>query len=197
MGFKPRRHLTVLHEEIRACRICAADLPLGPRPVTQFSARSAVAIIGQAPGTRVHETGVPWDDPSGDHLRAWLAVDRATFYDPDRFALVPMGFCYPGKKAGGDAPPRPECAPAWHARVFAAMHAPPLLLLAGQYAHAYYLPERAPTLTETVRRFRDYGPDVIPLPHPSWRSRLWMKKNLWFERDLLPDLRRRIGQRLG
>ena len=189
--------LRKLKKDIAQCEICIEHLPLGPRPVVQFSSRSGIVIIGQAPGTKVHESGIPWDDPSGDHLREWLRVSREDFYDPDSFALVPMGFCYPGKAKSGDAPPRPECAPQWHQRVLDAIAPDPLVLLCGQYAQVQYLgASRKKTLTETVRSFTEYGPRTIPLPHPSWRSRIWMKKNPWFEEKLLPLLRRKVKKRL-
>lgn len=195
MGSKARRWSTQLHREIAACSICVPHLPLGPRPVVQFSARSPVVIIGQAPGTRVHESGVPWADASGDHLREWLRVSEEAFYDPDRFALIPMGFCYPGKAGGGDAPPRVECAPAWHSRVFAALRSDALLILCGQYAQRYYLRgAMKKNLTETVRAFDEYLPRFFPLPHPSWRSRIWIGKNPWFSNQLLPALRRRMAE---
>ena len=193
MGSKSRRSLR-LRRAIERCTICVPHLPLGPRPVVQFSKRSMIVIIGQAPGTKVHESGVPWQDDSGDHLREWLRVTSEEFYDADRFALVPMGFCYPGKAAGGDAPPRPECAPAWHDRIFAELSQGALVVLSGQYAQRYYLAaRRKKNLTETVRAFDEYAPRFMPLPHPSWRSRLWMKKNPWFESDVLPELRRRVS----
>jgi uracil-DNA glycosylase len=187
----------MLKKEIAHCEICSEHLPLGPRPVVQFSSKSRIVIVGQAPGTKVHETGIPWDDPSGDHLREWMRVSREDFYDSDSFALVPMGFCYPGKAKSGDAPPRPECAPQWHERVLDAIAPDPLVLVCGQYAQEKYLgSSRKKTLTETVRSFTEYGPRTIPLPHPSWRSRIWMKKNPWFEANLLPVLRRKIKKQL-
>jgi len=180
-------------EEVRACRICAAVLPLGPRPVLRTHPGARIVIIGQAPGTRVHESGVPWDDASGDHLREWLGVDRQTFDDP-RFAILPMGFCYPGKAGGGDAPPRPECAPTWHQPLLDALPDVQLTLLVGTYAQAHYLPERRRTLTETVQVFREFAPAVFPLPHPSWRSKAWMKRNPWFAAEVLPELRAQVGR---
>ena len=181
--------------DIRACRICAADLPLGPRPVLRARATARILIIGQAPGTRVHESGIPWHDKSGDRLRDWMAVDSDTFYDEARIAIVPMGFCYPGVlPRGGDKPPRPECAPAWHAALLGHLPAIDLTILTGQYAQAHYLGKRRrKTLTETVRAWRDYGPDVIPLPHPSWRTVGWQKRQPWFEPEILPELRRRVA----
>lgn len=155
-------------------------------------------IIGQAPGAKVHASGVPWRDDSGDHLREWLQVDRATFEDPDAFTIVPMGFCWPGRRTGGDLPPSPACASTWHARLLAHLPRVSLQLLVGQYAQAHYLGDRAKSsLTETVRSFAEYLPGQIPLPHPSWRSRLWMQKNPWFERTLLPVLRRSIAEALA
>lgn len=189
--------LEQLLREARACDVCADFLPLGPRPLLQVGERARVVIIGQAPGTRVHESGVPWRDASGDHLREWLAVDEATFYDPQRIALIPMGFCYPGKAASGDAPPRPECAPLWHPRLLDRLADDALLLLVGQYAQKHYLGKRrGKTLTETVRAFDSYLPRHFALPHPSWRSRIWMQKNPWFGDDVLPVLRRRVAERV-
>jgi len=187
-------NLQVLLEEIRQCRICEADLPLGPRPVLRARPTARLLIIGQAPGTRVHETGIPWNDRSGDRLRDWLDLDRATFYDESRIAIMPMGFCYPGRDSrGGDSPPRPECAPAWHERVLAALPGIELTLLVGAYAQRRYLGKRrGKTLGETVRSWQDYLPEFIPTPHPSWRTNHWQKKNPWFEADLLPELRRRV-----
>lgn len=151
-------------------------------------------IIGQAPGTKVHETGIPWNDRSGDTLRGWLEIDREVFYDPRKVAIMPMGFCYPGVlPKGGDAPPRPECAPLWHDRLLGELPNIKLTLLAGMYAQALYLGKaRKKTLTATVEAWRDYGPDVMPLPHPSWRSGNLLRKNPWFEAELLPDLRARV-----
>lgn len=185
--------------EARACRICADHLPLGPRPVFLVGAGARLLIVGQAPGTRVHETGIPWNDRSGDRLRDWLLLDRDAFYDETHIAIVPAGFCYPGRDArGGDLPPRPECAPAWHARLMAHMADIRLTLLVGQYAQALYLgARRRPTLSGTVAAWRDYLPAYLPLPHPSWRNTAWLKRNPWFEEKLLPDLRARIGTLLA
>jgi uracil-DNA glycosylase len=178
----------------RACRLCEPALPLGARPVLRAGATARLLIVGQAPGTRVHETGVPWNDPSGDRLRRWLDVDRATFYDASRIAIAPIGFCYPGRDArGGDAPPRPECAPLWQPRLLAALPQVELILLVGRYAQGYYLGRRRKrTLGETVRAYRDYLPDYLPLPHPSWRNSAWLARNPWFETELLPVLRERV-----
>ncbi|WMC09969.1 uracil-DNA glycosylase family protein [Oceanimonas pelagia] len=186
--------MKTLLAEVRACRLCEAHLPLGPRPVVQLGERARILIIGQAPGTRVHETGIPWNDASGDTLRRWLALDRTVFYDPEQVAIMPMGFCYPGRGKSGDLPPRPECAPAWHARILAALPDIRLTLLIGQYAQRYYLGQRYPTLTETVRHWREFTPERLPLPHPSPRNRYWLTKNPWFEREELPALRARVHE---
>lgn len=189
--------LKTLLAQVRACDACAADLPLGPRPIVQVGAEASVVIVGQAPGTKVHESGVAWDDPSGDHLREWLEVSRERFYDGNAIALIPMGFCYPGKKAGGDAPPRPECAPLWHEKLLSCLPADALVVLAGQYAQVHYLgAERKRSLTETVRNFAEYLPRFFPLPHPSWRSKIWMNKNPWFSTEALPRFRAEIQARL-
>jgi len=186
--------LTALLAEIAQCRLCAGHLPLGPRPVLRAAATARLLIIGQAPGTRVHETGIPWNDPSGDRLRAWLNLDRDAFYDESRVAIVPMGFCYPGRDAkGGDKPPRPECAPAWHEKVLARVPGIELTLLVGGYAQRHYLGGRAKkTVTATVGAWRDYLPAYLPTPHPSWRTTGWLRKNPWFETDVLPELRKRV-----
>jgi uracil-DNA glycosylase len=188
------RGLAALLREIRGCRVCAAHLPLGPRPVLRATASARLLIVGQAPGTKVHESGIPWNDRSGDRLREWLRLDRDTFYDESRIAIVPMGFCYPGVDAnGGDLPPRKECAPLWHARVMAHLPRLDLILLVGGYAQTHYLGDRrAATMTDTVQAWRDHAPRFIPLPHPSWRNTAWLKRNPWFETELLPDLRSRV-----
>ncbi|TRD10481.1 uracil-DNA glycosylase family protein [Erythrobacter insulae] len=192
-----REQAETLHAQIKACTLCADHLPLGPRPVVQFSPASRIVIIGQAPGTKVHNSGIPWDDDSGDRLRDWLGIDKAKFYNADNIAIVPMGFCYPGKASDGDAPPRKECAPQWHRQVLDLLPDDRLTLLVGAYAQAHYLPQtRALTLTERVRQFADFAP-VIPLPHPAWRVRMWMTKQPWFENALLPELRKRIKAALA
>ncbi len=183
--------------DIRACTLCAVHLPAGPRPIVQFSATASVVIIGQAPGTRVHESGIPWDDASGERLRAWTGLTPEVFYDPLRVALVPMGFCYPGTGGSGDLPPRPECAPTWHERVMAALPIDRLTLLVGSYAQARYLPlAKKLSLTAKVQGFRDHGPHFFPLPHPSWRSTGWMKRNPWFDAEVLPALRGAVDARV-
>jgi len=193
------RALARLSAEARACAICVDELPLGPRPVFRVSPTARLLIVGQAPGTKVHETGIPWNDASGDRLRDWLRLDRETFYDESRIAIVPMGFCYPGVDArGGDKPPRKECAPAWHPRFLPLMPKIELTLLVGLYAQAHYLGDRRKaSLTDTVRAFKDYGSNFMPLPHPSWRNTGWLKKNPWFEAELLPNLRRRVTKLLA
>lgn len=183
-----------LLEEIRACRLCQQHLPLPPRPIVRARAGARLLIVGQAPGTRVHGSGVPWNDPSGDRLRAWLGLDRDVFYDDRLIAIMPIGFCYPGvAKDGGDAPPRPECAPTWHPRLRAALPHIELTLLIGTYAQAYYLGDRRRrTLTDTVKAWRQYLPDFIITPHPSWRNNGWLKRNPWFEGEVVPALRTRV-----
>jgi uracil-DNA glycosylase len=184
--------------EIRACTLCAAHLPAGPRPIVQFSATSSIVIIGQAPGTRVHESGIAWDDASGERLRGWTGLTPDIFYDPAWVALVPMGFCYPGTGGSGDLPPRPECAPTWQDRVMAELPAERLTLLVGSYAQQRYMPAvKGQSLTERVIGFRQHLPRYFPLPHPSWRSAGWMKRNPWFESDVLPVLRDAIARRAG
>ncbi len=188
------RALAGLLREIRACRVCAAHLPLGPRPVLRAKASARLLIVGQAPGTKVHESGIPWNDRSGDRLREWLQLDRDAFYDESRVAIVPMGFCYPGvDKNGGDRPPRKECAPLWHTRVMERLPDIELTLLVGSYAQAYYLKvHRQATMTATVQAWRQTLPSYLPLPHPSWRNTAWIKRNPWFECELLPELRSRL-----
>lgn len=179
-----------LFREIRQCRTCESFLEAGVNPVIAASRESRIVIIGQAPGRKVHQSGVPWDDKSGENLRDWLAVDAGIFYDPEIFALIPMGFCYPGKGKAGDLPPRPECAPLWHLRLLSQMEDVKLTLLIGQYAQQYYLGKAAkPTLTETVRNFKEYLPQYLPLPHPSPRNNIWRRKNEWFGENVLPELK--------
>jgi uracil-DNA glycosylase len=179
-----------LLEDIRNCTLCQAHLPLGPRPIVSLHPKSKILIIGQAPGTKVHASGMPWDDASGNELRRWLAVDKETFYNDEIFALMPMGFCYPGKGTSGDLPPRPECAPQWHAKIFRHLKSHQLTLLIGQYSQAYYLGDGAcDSLTETVKAYKKFLPHYLPLPHPSPRNRIWQKKNGWFEKMVVPELR--------
>lgn len=190
--------MTPLHREIAACRACEAHLPHGPRPVVQFSATSRLAIIGQAPGSKVHASGVPWDDASGDRLRDWTGLSRQEMYDPAAVAIVPMGFCYPGKASGGDMPPRRECAPLWHERLWQAMPGLRLTLLVGTYAQAAYLPEtKSMTLVARMRAFRTFLPRFFPLPHPAWRSTLFMRANPCFESEVIPALREQVAAALA
>jgi len=185
--------LRSLIKEARACRVCAPHLPLGPKPVFLVGAGAHLMIVGQAPGRRVHRTGIPWNDPSGDLLRAWLRMDLAQFYDTRRIAILPTGLCYPGSGKRGDLPPRPECAPLWHPRFRAALPGIRLTLLVGMHAQAYYLGKRRKkTMAQTVRAFRDYLPEFFPLPHPSPRNRLWMRKHPWFVKEVVPALQRRV-----
>lgn len=188
-----------LLSDIRACTYCADVLPLGPRPVLSVGSQASIILAGQAPGTRVHATGIPWNDPSGDRLRDWLDMDRDTFYDEQKLAIIPMGFCYPGKGKRGDLPPRPECAQLWHERLLSELPRARLTLAIGQYAVAYHLGRtKKKTLTETVRHWRSYLPQgVIPLPHPSPRNIMWRRKNPWFEGEMVPAMRREVWEVLG
>ncbi len=182
--------------EVRLCRICEGHLPLGPRPVVRMAPGARLLIIGQAPGTKVHESGIPWNDKSGDRLREWLDIDREVFYDPSKVAIMPMGFCYPGRDPkGGDLPPRPECAPQWHDRLLGFLPNIELTLLVGSYAQSRYLAEtKSRTMTETVRDFRKHlATGYLPTPHPSWRTTAWQRKNPWFDDALLPVLRDRTA----
>lgn len=182
----------------RACTRCAPHLPLGPNPVLRVHADARLLIVGQAPGTKVHATGIPWNDPSGDRLRSWLALDRDTFYDVRRIAILPTGLCYPGRGPSGDLPPRAECAPEWHPPILARLPRIELVLLVGSYAQAFYLAaRRRATLTDTVRAWREYAPRFVPLPHPSPRNTLWLRRNPWFEAEVVPALRSRVHALLG
>lgn len=186
--------LDVLLAEIRACRLCEGRLPLGPRPVLRASGTARVALCSQAPGTKVHASGRPFTDRSGDRLREWLGVDSATFYDERRIAIVPMGFCYPGvDEHGGDLPPRPECRATWHDKLFQLLPRIELIVVIGSHAMAYHLGKRRkPSVRATVEAFREYLPRVIPLPHPSWRNNAWLDRNPWFTAELLPVLRESV-----
>jgi len=186
------RTLDNLLTEIRQCRQCEPELALGARPVLSVSESAKILVIGQAPGTRVHASGIPWNDPSGDRLRSWMAVDRETFYDSTRIAIMPMGFCYPGKGKSGDLPPRKECAPLWHKRVLSYLPHLELTLLVGSYAQHYYLDNRHKTLTSRVRAWEQYLPDYIPLVHPSPRNTYWLQQNPWFEKSLVPAMQLRV-----
>jgi uracil-DNA glycosylase len=188
----------ILRNEIAACTRCAQNLIAGPRPIVQFSSTARILIIGQAPGARVHASGVPWDDQSGDRLREWIGLSQQDFYDAAKVALMPMGFCYPGKGKSGDLPPRRECAPLWHDKILTLLPVNRLTLLVGSYAQARYLPRAAGrSLTEAVQVFHTFLPALFPLPHPSWRSVAWMKNNPWFEKNVLPELRKKVQEHLG
>lgn len=186
--------LDSLLEEVRACTICAAHLPLGPRPVLQMRSDARILIVGQAPGRKVHASGVPFADPSGDRLRAWLGLTPELFYDARRVALLPMGFCYPGTGTAGDLPPRPECAAAWRAQLLARLRKVELTLVIGRYAMAYHLPDCRASVTAVVQDWRRHWPARVPLPHPSPRNNLWLRRNAWFDAELVPALRARVVQ---
>ncbi len=189
--------LDILLRDARACTICAEHLPLGPNPVLRASTESRLLLVGQAPGTRVHNTGIPWNDPSGVRLRSWLQMEPEEFYDERKVAIVPMGFCYPGKGKSGDLPPRKECSDTWHPNLLPLLPNIQITLLIGQYALDYFLGKRKKkTLTETVRSFREYLPDFIPLVHPSPRNYGWLKKNPWFEKELVPEMRTYVQKAL-
>jgi uracil-DNA glycosylase len=185
--------LADLLREVRACRACDEHLPLGANPIVRAQSTAKILIVGQAPGTRVHATGVPWNDPSGDRLREWMDLSRESFYDERKIAIMPMGFCYPGRGKSGDLPPRNECAALWHERILAALPNIELTLLVGSYAQAHYMEERYPTLAERVRDWRRFAPAVMPLVHPSPRNRRWLKNNPWFEEELVPELKQRVA----
>lgn len=188
-----KNELETLLRQVRACRACEGKIPFAPRPVLRASATARLLIVGQAPGTRVHATGIPWNDPSGDRLRMWLGLDRETFYDESRVAIVPMGFCYPGKGASGDLPPRPECAALWRAPVLAHLTQVQTTLLMGSYAQAWHLGrERESSLQKTVMAWRRWYPRFIPLPHPSPRNTRWLQQNPWFEAEVLPVVKQRV-----
>lgn len=185
--------LPALLAAVRACRACEVHLPLGPRPVLRAAVTARILIVGQAPGARVHETGVPWDDPSGERLREWMGVSEDTFYDESRIAIIPMGFCYPGRGNGGDLPPRRECAQLWLERLLARLPSIELTLLVGQHAQSHFLGiRRKPTMAETIQAWAQYAPRYIPLPHPSPRNTPWFQRHPGFEQQLLPELRRLI-----
>lgn len=189
--------LIPLMEEIAACTLCKEHLPLPPRPILQAGDGARILIIGQAPGLRAHENRTPWSDPSGERLRDWLQVTREQFYDPHLFAIVPMGFCYPGKAKSGDLPPRKECAPQWHERLLEQLSDIELTLLIGQYAQNYYLKDQHASLTERVRHWHEQPGDTLVLPHPSPRNFAWFKRNPWFDEDVIPELRKRVAALLS
>lgn len=186
-----------LLQEIAACTICAEHLPHGPRPVLQAHPAAPILIAGQAPGRRVHESGVPFDDPSGDRLRLWMGLDRDAFYDPSKVAIVPMGFCYPGTGASGDHPPRPECAPAWREAVLEELTGVRVTLILGAYAQKWHMDGARRSVTEAVMGWKERWPDILPLPHPSPRNRAWFSRNPWFDEEVVPALRARIAEVLS
>ena len=192
----PKETFKSLIASVRACTLCADKLEAGVRPVLQAHPDARVLIAGQAPGSKVHATGVPFDDPSGNRLRDWMGVDRETFYDETRIAILPMGFCYPGKGKSGDLPPRPVCSETWRNKLVDALPNISLVLVIGQYAQAWHLPVQRATLTETVRSWASYERDLLPLPHPSPRNNIWLKKNPWFEIEVIPELRQRVDKAL-
>ncbi|HAS6189996.1 TPA: uracil-DNA glycosylase family protein [Vibrio vulnificus] len=189
--------LEPLLTQIRACQVCASALPLGANPVVQAHSEAKILIIGQAPGTKVHHTSIPWNDASGNRLRVWLDIEKPTFYDPKQIAIMPMGFCYPGRGQSGDLPPRKECAPLWHEALLKHLPNIELTLLIGQYAQNRYLSNKPKTLTETVQNWQAWLPDYLPLPHPSPRNTLWLRKNPWFEEQTVPYLRQQVHQLLS
>lgn len=191
------RALQQLLGEVRACTRCAPQLPLGPKPILQAGVGARILIVGQAPGRRAHAAGIPFDDASGERLRSWLGVSRAQFYDPEQFAILPIGFCFPGSGRSGDLPPRPECAPLWHPALCERMPGIELTLLLGRYAQARYLPQPAESVTAAVQRWRETWPHLLALPHPSPRNNLWLSRNPWFEAELLPALRERVAKLLA
>ncbi len=194
---KSPRDVDALLARVRACTICAEHLPRGPRPVVQLDPAARILIVGQAPGRKVDESGIPFADASGDRLRDWLGISAEVFYDPTRIALLPMGFCFPGTGRSGDLPPRPECALAWRAELMAHLANVALTLVIGKYAHAYHLPDHSGSVTDVVASWRVHWPAVVPLPHPSPRNNIWLRRNPWFDLELVPALRERVATVLG
>ncbi|OMH38874.1 uracil-DNA glycosylase family protein [Motiliproteus sp. MSK22-1] len=188
---------TSLLAEVRACRICEADLPLGPRPVLQLHPNARILIAGQAPGVKVHNTGMPFNDPSGNRLREWMGVSREQFYDSQQFAIIPMGFCYPGTGKSGDLPPRPECAPAWRKQLLEHLPDLELTIVLGKYAQSYHFPTAKLSVTDLVKSWQNYWPELLPLPHPSPRNNIWLRRNPWFEAEVLPLLQQRVTEILA
>ncbi|OZC37407.1 uracil-DNA glycosylase [Marinobacter vinifirmus] len=185
-----------LVQQVRACTLCKDVLPEGPRPVVQLSRSSRILVVGQAPGRKVHETGIPFNDPSGDRLRQWMGVDREQFYNEEQVAILPMGFCFPGTGKSGDLPPRPECAETWREALLARLDKVELTLVIGQYAQAWHLPDSRKSVTDNVKAWREYWPGLLPMPHPSPRNIRWLKSNPWFEQEVIPRLQARIGELL-
>ena len=192
---QPRLLASQLKKNIKACTLCQEDLPFAAKPIFAFSARSKILIVGQAPGIKVHESGIPWNDASGDRLREWLGVTKKQFYSTKNFSIVPIGFCYPGKGKSGDFPPRPECGETWMAQVLEKLPKRKITLLIGQYAQRWFLKTlKKATLTDTVKNWKTYLPEYFVLPHPSPRNNIWLKKNPWFEKKLVPELEKRVGE---
>ena len=189
--------LEKLSRRVRECRLCEGQLPLGPRPIFQAGASARILIAGQAPGVRVHESGVPFDDPSGDRLRDWMGIDKEVFYDRTRIAILPMGFCFPGTGTSGDLPPIPRCAETWRDALLDHLRDIRLTLVIGRYAQKWHLPDSGNNLTATTKSWKKFGPRVLPLPHPSPRNNLWLGRNPWFERELIPQLKKRVAKALG
>tara|TARA_B100002019_G_scaffold289165_1_gene304220 strand:+ start:1519 stop:2100 length:582 start_codon:yes stop_codon:yes gene_type:complete len=183
--------------EVRQCTLCEPELPMGARPVVQLHPNAKILVAGQAPGRRVHASGKPFDDPSGDRLRQWMGIDKATFYDAEKLAIIPMGLCYPGTGKSGDLPPRPECAPAWRQKLLQQLPNLELTLAIGQYAQSWHIDEPKQTLTERVKNWESYWPELLPLPHPSPRNNLWLKRNPWFEDSIIPTLQERVSALLS
>ena len=188
---------STLLADIRNCTLCADDLPLGPRPIVQLDRHAKILVVGQAPGRKVHESGIPFDDASGDRLRDWMGIERESFYDPSQLAILPMGFCFPGTGPSGDLPPRPECATTWRRKVLDHLGDVQLTLVIGQYAQRYHLPGAGRSVTDTVKSWKAHWPLVVPLPHPSPRNNIWLKRNPWFDEELVPDLRRSVARILS
>ncbi|MCB1215402.1 MAG: uracil-DNA glycosylase family protein [Deltaproteobacteria bacterium] len=188
---------TKLLAQVKACTLCQANLPLGARPILQIHPQAKILIAGQAPGKKVHESGIPFKDVSGQRLRAWLGISEEVFYDPQQIAILPMAFCYPGSGQSGDLPPRPECAPAWREAILKQLKHVQLTLVLGKYAQAYHFQKKQASLTQLVQAWRDDWPKKVPLPHPSPRNQLWIRKNPWFEKELLPALKKQVLQVLA
>lgn len=190
-----KHHFNLLVQQIKQCKVCEPNLELGANPIISVALESKIVIIGQAPGLKVHQSGIPWHDKSGDTLRMWLGVDKQSFYNPKNFALLPMGFCYPGKGKSGDLPPRKECAPLWHSMILNQLKQVRLIILIGNYAQKYYLKDPTPTtLTQRVKQYNTYLPQFLPLPHPSPRNFIWQANNPWFDQEVLPELQKLVGQ---
>ncbi|WP_067869840.1 uracil-DNA glycosylase family protein [Neptuniibacter marinus] len=185
---------TSLLDEVYACTRCTENLPYEPKPILQIDPQAKILIVGQAPGRKAHEAGIPFDDASGDRLREWMGISREQFYDPKCVAILPMGFCFPGTGKSGDLRPRPECAPAWRDQLLSHLQDIELTLVIGQYAQNYHLHDKRSSLTETVRAWKTYWPKIVPLPHPSPRNNIWLNRNPWFQAELLPKLRQRVSE---